>query len=61
MRRMSEPLQAKVKSKVITAANVTPVAAAGVSFYLFKKFFCVTEPDVQTSKYVSLINSITTN
>ena len=30
MRRVSEPLQAKVKSKVITAANVTPVPAASL-------------------------------
>ena len=28
MRRVSEPLQAKVNSKVITVANVTPVPAA---------------------------------
>ena len=51
---MSEPLQAKVKSKVITTANVTPVPAAGVLLFIQEVLLC--QPDVQikkTSKYVN--------
>ena len=48
MRRMSEPLQAKVKSKVITTANVTPVPAAGVLLFIQEVLLC--QPDVQIKK-----------
>ena len=45
---MSEPLQAKVKSKVITTANVTPVPAAGVLLFIQEVLLC--QPDVQIKK-----------
>ena len=45
---MSQPLQAKVKSKVITTGNVTPVPAAGVLLFIQEVLLC--KPDVQIKK-----------